>query len=159
MIWTIRRMTAADIDAVQRVAEEIPELPRWNRAEYERYAVPDNTASLLRAGFVAETPDRLSGFSAGRLGAGVCELESIAVALEAREQGIGKALLRALIEWAEVNQAVRLELEVRASNDAAIGIYGRSGLQREGLRAGYYHAPEEDALLMGMALVPGGKLA
>lgn len=152
MSWTIRRMTAGDIDGVVSLAAEIPEAPQWSREDYERCCVSDEAATLQRAGFVAEASGPLLGFSAGKLVAGICELESIAVVPETRGQGIGGALLEALIGWARVKGANRMELEVRASNIRAIKLYEQSGLRREGLRPAYYSSPEEDALLMGMSL-------
>jgi len=159
MSWTIRRMNAGDIDRVVSLAIAIPEAPQWSREDYERCCIPDKVSPLRRVGFVAETSGRLLGFSAGKLVAGIFELESIAVVPETRGQGMGRALLEALIGWARVNGANRMELEVRASNSRAIKLYEQSGLRREGLRPAYYHSPEEDALLMGMSCDVGGKLS
>jgi ribosomal-protein-alanine N-acetyltransferase len=159
MSWTIRRMAGGDIAAVLALAEKIPEAPHWNRIDYERCVAEDSSSPLLRAGFVAETPAGFLGFSIGKIVAGICELESIAVALEARGQGIGQALLAAVSGWARAQNAVRLELEVRASNSRAVKVYEDFGMRREGRRPGYYQSPEEDALLMGITLTTGGKLA
>lgn len=41
-----------------------------------------------------------------------------------------------------------LTLEVRASNDAAIGLYEKLGFQTVGRRKNYYAQEHEDALLM-----------
>ena len=43
-------------------------------------------------------------------------------------------------------------LEVRQSNHAAICLYRKLGFAQIGVRRGYYHAPEEDALLMQLPL-------
>jgi [ribosomal protein S18]-alanine N-acetyltransferase len=158
MSWIIRRMVANDIDRVLVLEQTIPEAPHWNRAAYEHCAVPDEPSPLQRAGFVAEAEGRLLGFSAGKMIAGVCELESIAVSEENRGQGIGLALFEALTYWARTRGAVRVELEVRASNYRAIKLYEKIGLRREGLRAAYYQSPAEDAVLMGKLLASGGKL-
>lgn len=159
MSWTVRHMDSADIDSVLRLSETIPEAPHWSRSEYELCCLSASASSPLRVGFVAETTERILGFSTGKLVAGVCELEAIAVSKEARGQGIGFALLRAFTEWGQAHQAIRLELEVRASNHAAIKLYERSGLQHEGLRKSYYSMPEEDAVLMGATLPLSGKNA
>ena len=159
MSWTIRRMAAGDIDAVVAFAKQIPEAPHWNREEYGRCVVLEESGPLLRAGFVAETKGRLLGFSVGKLVAGVCELESVAVFPENRGQGVGRALFNAVADWALASGAARMELEVRASNHRAIKLYERAGLLREGLRPAYYESPEEDAVLMGKVLATGGKLS
>lgn len=62
----------------------------------------------------------------------------MAVAAGRRRQGIGTALLRAVIETAERWHGVRrLELEVYTDNPAAIALYAGHGFVREGLAKGY----------------------
>lgn len=154
MSWIIRRMAPGDVDAVLVLAGKISEAPGWNREDYNRCISDDCSGSLKRSGFIAEADGQLLGFSVGKLVAGVCDLESIAVVHEARGQGIGHALFEAVTNWAQVNGAARIELEVGASNIRAIKLYVASGLHREGLRPGYYHSPEEDAVLMCKDLGP-----
>jgi ribosomal-protein-alanine N-acetyltransferase len=48
--------------------------------------------------------------------------------------------------------ARRLDLDVRAGNAAAIRLYQRAGCREMGRRRGYYHDPEEDAVLMSVIL-------
>ena len=151
-------MAASDIDAVLALEQQIPEAPHWRREDYEQSLITDPKAALKRAAFVAESGPAILGFSGARLVAGIAELESIAVAPGARGQGIGKALLQAVLTWAAELEAVRLELEVRASNHRAIMVYERCGLRREGLRPGYYQSPSEDAVLMSLELPASGKL-
>lgn len=154
MSWAIRRMIAGDIDAVFALAEKIPEAPCWSREDYVRCVAGDDSGSLRRAGFIVEADGQLRGFSVGKLVAGVCELESIAVDSEARGQGIGRGLFEAVTAWARANGSSRIELEVRGSNTRAIKLYEHAGLRREGLRPAYYQSPEEDAVLMGKDLSP-----
>lgn len=158
MKWVIRQMAAADIDAVLVLEGKTPEAPHWKRLEYERCLGASDYGNFARAAFVADDGGKVVGFSVGKLVAGVCELESMAVDCEARERGIGAALVTAVTDWARANGAARIELEVRASNARAIRLYERAGLCREGLRTGYYHSPDEDAVLMGASLSSGGKL-
>jgi [ribosomal protein S18]-alanine N-acetyltransferase len=159
MSWVIRRMEAADIDAVLALEQGTPEAPHWNRLEYERCLRSSDPGSVMRAAFVANADGTVVGFSVAKLVAGVCELESMAVDCEARGRGIGAALVTAVTDWARANGGDRIELEVRASNARAIRLYERAGLCWEGLRTGYYHSPDEDAVLMSAFLWSGGKLA
>lgn len=69
-----------------------------------------------------------------------------------RGRGIGSALMGGLIWLAVCLGAVRMTLEVRVSNAAAIKLYEKLGFRREGRRRGYYTNPKEDALIMGMDL-------
>ena len=72
------------------------------------------------------------------------ELLNIAVALDQRRRGYGRALLKAVLQrfpgiWF---------LEVRASNSGAEALYSELGFQRSGRRRDYYRSPVEDAFEM-----------
>jgi len=43
-------------------------------------------------------------------------------------------------------------LDVRESNESAIAFYEKWGFCKKGRRAGYYHDPEEAAIVMEMKL-------
>lgn len=48
-------------------------------------------------------------------------------------QGVGTALMRALLDWARASDSVqRVELRVRAGNDAAVHLYKKCGFAEEG---------------------------
>ena len=70
----------------------------------------------------------------------------IAVDPAHRGQGLGQALLEACQRDLEAEGVLQLYLEVRASNAAAIRLYGACGWQRCGLRSGYYPDGEDAAL-------------
>ena len=74
-------------------------------------------------------------------------IDNIAVQPDARRHGVASALLDVYCRFGAVNLAF-LTLEVRASNQAAIGLYEKYGFQRAGLRPGYYQRPREDAVIM-----------
>jgi ribosomal-protein-alanine N-acetyltransferase len=143
----IRRMVSADMDAILELANRSPGSPHWTRGNYVTLEERPGVA------LVAELDDALAGFAVAALAADIAELESIVVAAEFRRRGIGAALLDAVLAWAREQGAQRMELEVRASNRAAIALYERADFVRDGVRRGYYRDPEEDALLMGLALV------
>jgi ribosomal-protein-alanine N-acetyltransferase len=76
----------------------------------------------------------------------VWHLMNIAVAPEARGTGVAGMLMRRLFE--EAGRARPFTLEVRVSNDGAIGMYERFGFRSAGVRPRYYHDNGEDALIM-----------
>jgi len=76
------------------------------------------------------------------------EVINIAVAKDARRQGIGHRLLEALLADAKEQGIEAIHLEVRAGNTAAIALYKSQGFQPIGLRKNYYQTPREDAILM-----------
>jgi tRNA threonylcarbamoyladenosine biosynthesis protein TsaB len=155
----IRAMAAGDLADVAAIGQASPEAPRWQLDQYAAF-VPGDAAQgrlpgPLRAAWVAiaGATREILGFAAASLlldgEENRCELESMAVRVDARRQGSGAALLRTVLQWAGEQGARRVALEVRAGNAAAIRLYERLGLRPEGRRRGYYADPPEDALLLG----------
>jgi len=65
-----------------------------------------------------------------------------------RRSGVATALLAGLAGDARRRGAHAMTLEVRASNDAALGLYRRFGFAPAGVRKGYYADNGEDALVL-----------
>jgi ribosomal-protein-alanine N-acetyltransferase len=158
----IRAFVGSDLEAVRRLAGATREAPQWQQAAYEALLpaafVDDklqNAAGVAEAAWVAEVEGRLVGFAAVRLLLGVCELESIVVDESQRRAGIGRALLATIAGWAREHRGLRIVLEVRAGNRAAIDFYQRAGFHVDGHRPRYYSTPEEDAILMSLELTTG----
>jgi ribosomal-protein-alanine N-acetyltransferase len=80
------------------------------------------------------------------------ELESIAVRAEEQGRGIGKNIFWALVEELKAAGVGEVLLEVRASNEPALGFYRSLGWDEAGRRPRYYADPEEDAVLMSIKL-------
>ncbi len=165
----IRAMAAEDLDAVMELDRGSEGAPHWSRAEYLGCLGESDNPALHRYGLVAELPGNVAGFAVLRVldavrgvllkdrrmipDAGAeAELESIVVAGGWRRRGIGEALLAEIEGLAKRCGAGWLELEVRASNAAAVRLYERSGLVEIGRRPGYYRHPEEEAVLMRVIL-------
>lgn len=152
----IRLLTAEDIERVLDLERETPEAPHWGWKIYEDFvAETDSRETVRKVAWVATEKAELVGFAAVQMVLDVCDLESIVVTEQARRRGVGRALFDVLTGWAQEQGARRIQLEVRSGNTTAIRFYERAGLRREGLRSGYYQAPEEDAVLMGLEFSPG----
>jgi len=137
---TIRRGVPGDLEQVIAIAQQSEMAAQWQAADYRAIFVTDR---LL---LVAERGSRIAGFQVVHNIAGEWELENIAVTREQQRQGIGAALLRALVGAAESN-AKFIFLEVRESNEVAKRVYERCGFQQYGRRSAYYSNPTEDAVL------------
>ena len=72
----------------------------------------------------------------------------MAVRPDCRQQGIAGKLLQVFLDFAQGNRLAFLTLEVRASNTAAIILYGSRGFRETGRRKNYYEHPREDAIIM-----------
>lgn len=79
-------------------------------------------------------------------------ISNVAVAPDARGQGIAKALIAELLTRAGEKQLSFLTLEVRESNTAAKKLYLGCGFEPVGIRKNYYELPKEDAILMTLYL-------
>lgn len=55
----------------------------------------------------------------------------LAVALDARRNGLGRALMAAAEDWLRARGAPKIQLMVREDNDAALGFYESLGLERQ----------------------------
>lgn len=84
---------------------------------------------------------------AGRAPDHEANVHTIGVATAWQGHGVGKRLLRALLERADAG-GYPVYLEVRTDNASAIGLYGAHGFHRIGLRRHYYHPSGADAYTM-----------
>jgi len=75
-------------------------------------------------------------------------LHNLAVKKEFRRQGLAGDLMNLMKHMAGQLGAVRQTLEVRVSNNEAIGLYRKCGFVVKGRRPHYYTDTQEDALIM-----------
>jgi len=73
---------------------------------------------------------------------------TIAVADDHKRSGIATRLLLAAVHIAIDHGSQNLTLEVRSTNEPALGLYRRFGLAPVGVRRGYYADVGEDAVVM-----------
>ena len=147
----VRRMTSADLDEVLEIERNLAEAPHWPRSAYN--AAMDPQATPIRIALVAEEPDSeaLAGFAVACLLPPQAELESIAVAVRLQRKGVARQLFFALNAELRAAQINEVFLEVRGSNEPALGLYRRLGFVESGRRRCYYLDPVEDAVLMRFA--------
>ena len=77
-------------------------------------------------------------------------ITNVAVAPDARRQGVAKALLEHLAAYGVAHSLYRITLEVRVSNAPAIALYEGAGYVRDGVRPGFYSHPTEDAAIYSL---------
>lgn len=131
----IRRAADADLVALLELENASFAGDRMTSRQWRRHLRSDSARVL-----VAVRARRLAGAAVlfFRLRSRVARLYSIAVAADARGQGIGEALLEAAERAASRRGCDRLRLEVRVDNAGAQRLYERRGYRRFGRRAAYY---------------------
>ena len=154
----LRPMLPADLASVLALERELfPEDP-WSAQMFtEEVAQPPSARLYL----VAEAGDASGPVTAaaGREVAGYAGLMflpggvqadvlTIAVARAHWGQGIGSALLGALLQAAVGRGCTEVFLEVREDNPRARGLYLRRGFEEIGVRRGYYQPSGVDAIVM-----------
>lgn len=142
----IRSLEHADFEAILDIQNVCPEIAQWSAWDYDRVARREMT------GWVADENSEVTGFLVARRVLQDLEILNFAVPPDSRQRGIGAALLREALEWGKSFRAEKAFLEVRASNQPALGFYARFGFEVTGRRPRYYTAPVEDALLLAANL-------
>lgn len=79
------------------------------------------------------------------------EILNLAVAPQARRQGLAYKLLNSLLQAAVKMGIQKIALEVRAKNQPAIALYKKCGFKYAGRRPKYYPDTGEDALIYTIA--------
>jgi RimJ/RimL family protein N-acetyltransferase len=166
--FQIRHAEPSDADQLTRLADAVSAEPQgwlisvageWRSAGDERRFLKALRRYPHAAVFVAESDD---GGLIGRLSVGrdphpasthVADV-GLMVAIGARRQGVGTALLQAAVDWARETEVRKLELHVFPWNEAAIALYDAFGFEREGYRKRHYRRGGDyvDAILMAYAV-------
>lgn len=150
--YSIRRMRAADAENAALLEAATFARP-WTLKDF-RYEMQENPVARY---LVAEQDGRMLGFAGVHIILDEGHITNIAVAEAARGRGIGKALTKALMQYASNLGVDYLTLEVRAGNEKAIGLYKSLGFVKVGVRARYYEDNHEDAWLMVCGRLPGAQ--
>jgi len=150
----IERMSEHDLLEVVEI-EEGSGLSHWGWDAYhtELQSRIDSIMLVARgkSGGQAGQP-AVMGFIVARYLADELHVNNVAVRPDFRRQGLGQALLNAVLSWGKQKRASQAVLEVRAGNNAAQQLYRACGFEVVGRRRRYYKDPLEDALLMTVSL-------
>ena len=138
----IRGATLTDLPTILQIEQASRSAAHWPESQYGKAL-----ASPERLLLVAELRGQVLGFLVASTVTREWELENIAVAPPARQQGIARALMDGLIARAKRGGASEIRQEIRASNLSAQQLGQATGFQQEGRRRNYYRDPKEDALL------------
>ena len=108
----------------------------------------DELENPLAAYFVAMDGDTVAGYIGSQTVLGEACVMNVAVHPEYRGRGVSTLLMQALVDHCKATDCTLLTLEVRESNEPALGLYRSFGFALQGKRRNYYTDPREDALIM-----------
>lgn len=142
----IRKMEEADINRVSEIEEECFSMP-WKPDDFREMILRDNMTYV-----VAEVDGVVIGGAGLRCIVGDGEITNVAITSTMRGKGYSKPMLKALLNEGEKLGCSAYTLEVRYSNEPAIGLYKSLGFVEEGIRPGFYEHPKEDARIFWLRL-------
>ena len=144
-----RVFESADLDAVAALEADTFTNP-WTRDMLERELRQSDVARV----YVVRLPGQpVAAFCACWLVYDELHINTIAVAANLRRQGTATALMSFLLAEGAAHGARRTFLEVRRSNVPAQRLYESLGFKETGIRKNYYTQPEEDALVLSLAML------
>ncbi|KAB2666155.1 ribosomal-protein-alanine N-acetyltransferase [Brucella tritici] len=132
---SVESLGVQDSHAIQRI-HAVAFHHGWSSDDFRSLIAQDTVF-----GFVARAegkPNDACGFVLARLVAGEAEILTIAVARDVQRQGVGRALMDAVLRHLYQERAETLFLEVDEANVAAQALYRRLGFQKVGDRPAYY---------------------
>jgi len=157
---SIRRARLNDLDAIMELESSTFGSDAWSRgtmraelgSPHGYYLVAETVRG--DAGESQHPDPAIAGY-AGLLapaGAGQADIQTIAVAPQARRHGLGRSLVVALLDEARSRAASEVFLEVRADNANARALYDSLGFEQIAVRPRYYQPDGVDAQIMRLAL-------
>lgn len=146
----------AEIRAMHR--EDVPTVAAMEAASYEFPWTPGIFTDCLKAGhpcWVMWVEGEVAGYGVLSVAAGEAHVLNVCIGPAHRGLGLGRLMLRRLLDIARWNGASRVFLEVRPSNPVAQSLYLSMGFEEIGRRPKYYPARDgrEDAIVMARDLV------
>lgn len=120
----------------------------WTLAGYERELESPNSELIALTSPVQTRPGTILAMGCFWAIVEEAHITVLAVHPDTQNQGMGKALILALLQRAVGRKLERATLEVRASNQIALSLYEKLGFQVAGRRKGYYQKTNEDALIL-----------
>lgn len=141
-----RQMDPLDLEEIMMIEKASFSYP-WSAG----FFLQELRVSCARS-LVAAVEGKTAGYIIYWLLPSEVDVHNLAVHPAYRRQGVGRSLLRAVIDDARRHGSGRVSLEVRKSNEAAQRLYQSLGFVAKGVRKGYYSDDGEDAVTMVLEL-------
>ena len=140
----IKRISAADIEAVMHLETTIFKEHAWSKASML------SELSASHTYYIGAFDGEMVGYAGASSipGSFQADIQTIAVQPASQHKGIGRKLMLELISWASAVGAESLMLEVRQDNPIAIALYQSLGFAQIDLRKNYYQPGNIAAVIM-----------
>ena len=130
-----RPMTALDLVSAIAIEKAVYGKTAWSVHQFkDEFAKAPKSAQYLAAEFEGQ----LIAYAGIFYVADVADIHTLTVVADQRRKGIGRELLKRLIDWARVKKAQAIMLEMRLGNDAARPLYESFGFIEISKRENYY---------------------
>jgi [ribosomal protein S18]-alanine N-acetyltransferase len=149
-VISIRPARAGDLPSILAI-ERVSFTDPWSHGSFA--ALLEQPRVYFSVALDADT-GALLGYTVAWFVLDEAELANLAVAPDARGNGIGAQLLEGALAASDARGSATMYLEVRASNVAAIALYTSHGFAEAGRRPSYYRRPVEDALILRRVASP-----
>jgi len=155
MLKILDAQAGKDLEIIRKLFEEYAESLGFDLSfqnfNGELANLPGEYASPTGCLLLAEHQGQTAGCVAlRRLSEGVCEMKRLYVRPQFRQQGIGRALAKAVIERAKKTGCTRMRLDTAPTMDAARDLYNSLGFKNIDA---YRYNPLEGAVFMELSLV------
>jgi ribosomal-protein-alanine N-acetyltransferase len=147
----VRSMIHSDLAIVSDIERRSYQFP-WSHGVFR---------DCLLAGYgciVLEREQGVAGYAILSVAAGEAHILNLCVDPQFRQLGYGERLLDDVLERARHAEVKEVFLEVRPSNQSAIGLYQKKGFHKIANRPAYYQSVEgrEDAAVLSLKLKKPG---
>lgn len=151
MTATLRVAGPGDLELFAALEAEVFSEDPWTP-----YMIAEELSSPASRYWIAtDDSGDVVGYGGAKVGGDQADVMTIGVRSHARGQGIGAAILDALLAWSREAGAREIFLDVRPSNESAIRLYEKRGFVEIGRRPRYFRNPVEEAVEMRASLLSG----
>lgn len=150
----LRVMVAADVPQVAELERQLFGPSAWTEAMLA--AELGAPGRWYLAAVVGAPEETVVGYAGLWFDGDVSQVMTIGVASPVQRQGVGTALLTALVDRSRELGASAVLLEVRVDNAPAMALYERFGFAVLSRRRRYYQPEDVDAWTMRLELEPTG---
>ncbi|WP_154224026.1 ribosomal protein S18-alanine N-acetyltransferase [Marinicella rhabdoformis] len=144
------KIAAQDVKLIQDIERQAYPNPWSDRIMLDCINAGYQCIKMMRE----EEPEKIIAYAFLMIGVEESHLLNITVDPQLQRQGLAKQMMHRLFLISRINRGKQMILEVRASNEAAIGLYQKLGFKKIGNRRNYYqyNGTKEDAVVMSCAV-------